>query len=310
MARIKKAAGLAAVLLLIITVLGGSAAARGQETKAPPPDPFHLALILKAGREYSQRLGRAALDFVCLEEITDKIDLSRDGPHDLVRQGGEIAGGAHSWVSSGVSLRFERSPKSAKGTSVYVFDYQFIRQAGEVKETRKLLKENGKDAKPNDPVPQTTVFQYSDILMAPVQILDEKFRDFYRYRLLREDALDGVKCWVVEVSPSLSVVEKYLGGLIWLRQDDYSILKVEWDPATYSGYDKILLRARGLEAEPRVVSVTEFGVEKNGIRFPSRDFTQEAYLGKDGKLFVRSETQVLYKDYKFFTVETSTEFKK
>jgi len=305
----RKATG-AAILSVMMTALAASQEARRQEGHSSSPDPFHLALILKAGREYSRRLGRAALDFVCLEEVTDKIDLSRDGPHDLVKQGVEYTGGANSELSAPGSFRFDRRPKSAKGTNVYIFDYQFIRQAGEVKETRKLLKKNGKNAEADDPIPRTAVFQYADILMAPVQILDEKFRDFYRYRLLREDVIEGVKCWVVEITPAFPLVESYLGGVLWLKQEDYSILKIEWDPATYGGYDKILLRARALEAEPRVVSVTEFGVEKNGIRFPSRDFTQEAYLGKDGKLFVRSETQVVYRDYRFFTVETETELKK
>jgi hypothetical protein len=300
----------AVVFLPLLTVPAFSRIPAAQVKNAAAPDPFQLALILKAGREYCQRLAKAALDFVCQEVVTDRIDLSRDSQHDLVKQGVEITGGANKGVSAAGSLRFERSPKSAKGTNVYIFDYQFVRQAGEIKETRKLMKKNGKDAKPDDPISRSAVFQYSDILMAPVQVLDENFREFYNYRLIREDSLDGVKCWVVEVSPSLSEVIKYLGGLIWLKQDDYSILKIEWDPATYSGYDKILLRARALEAEPRAISVTEFGVEKNGIRFPSRDFTQEAYLNKDGRLFVRSETQVLYKGYKFFTVETSMEFKK
>jgi hypothetical protein len=306
----RRTARLAAMILPALAVLFGPADGRGQETAPPPPDPFQLALILKAGREYSQRLGNAALDFVCLEEVTDQIDLSRDGPHDLMKRDVEITRGIYPEVRTGGRVRFERTPKSANGTEVYVFDYQFVRQAGEVKETRKLLKKNGKDAKPGEPSPRTAVFQYEDILMAPVQILDEKIRDYYNYRLIRADAFDGIACWVVEITPSMPFIEKYLGGLIWFRQDDYSILKIEWDPTTYSGYDKILLRARGLDAEPRVVSVTEFGVEKNGIRFPSRDFTQEAYLGKDGRLFVRSETEVVYKDYRFFTVETATEFKK
>jgi hypothetical protein len=309
----KRALLAAAIFAFVPTAFPASGEAPPQQASPQSPDPFQLALILKAGREYSRRLGNAALDFVCVEQVTDRIDLGRDGPHDLVRRGGEVmdmSGGSQWDVSRGGGLRFDRDPKSGKGMNVFIFDYQFVRQAGEVKESRKLLKKNGKDAKRDEPLPRTAVFQYADILMAPVQILDEKFRDFYRYRLVREDALEGVKCWVVEVAPSLPLVESYLGGTVWLRQDDYSILKIEWDPETYSGYEKIRARAKSLEAEPRVVSLTEFGVEKNGIRFPSRDFTQEAYLLKDGRLFVRSETEVVYKDYRFFTVETSTELKK
>lgn len=306
--RITMSAGRAALIALAV-VFPATPATQEAKPSAPAPDPFQLALILKATREYTQRLGRAALDFVCVEEVSDRLDLSRDGSHDLFKQV-DIYGGAQATTPTGARIRLDRDPKSAKGTNVYIFDYQFVRRDGQVKESRKLLKKNGKDAKPKDPVPQTAVFQYADILMAPVQVLDESIRDFYRYSLLRQDALDGANCWVVEVTPAMPLVESYLGGRIWLRQDDSSILRIEWDPKTYSGYEKIEARARALEAEPRVVSVTEFGVEKNGLRFPSRDFTQEAYLDDEGRLFVRSETEIVYKDYRFFTVETTTDFKK
>ena len=48
----------------------------------------------------------------------------------------------------------------------------------------------------------------------------------------------------------------------------------------------------------------------NGVRFPSLDFTEEAYINAGGNKFVRSEARVLYRDYKFFTVETETTIKK
>ena len=217
----KGAIGVAAILSFMWTALAASQEAQPQQASPQAPDPFHLALILKAGREYSQRLGGAALDFVCVEEVTDRIDLSRDGPHDLFKQV-DIYGGAQSMGSTAARIRLDRDPKSAKGTSVYVFDYQFVRQAGKVKESRTLLKKNGKDAKPDDPIPQTAVFQYADILMAPVQVLDESIRDFYRYRLLREDALGEVKCWVVEVAPSFALREETRRGLEVIRSGETS----------------------------------------------------------------------------------------
>jgi hypothetical protein len=36
-------------------------------------------------------------------------------------------------------------------------------------------------------IPKTAVFQYSDILMAPVRLLDDSIREFYNYRLVREE---------------------------------------------------------------------------------------------------------------------------
>jgi hypothetical protein len=47
-------------------------------------------------------------------------------------------------------------------------------------------------------------------------------------------------------------------------------------------------------------------LEKNGVRFPSLDITEEAYSGGGSSKFIRSTTTVKYKSYKFFTVETET----
>jgi hypothetical protein len=60
--------------------------------------------------------------------------------------------------------------------------------------------------------------------------------------------------------------------------------------------------------EPQITSFSEYGFEKNGLRFPSRDQTEEAYLKKDGKKYIRAETAIIYKDYKFFTVETDIKY--
>ena len=54
---------------------------------------------------------------------------------------------------------------------------------------------------------------------------------------------------------------------------------------------------------PRVVLTSEYAFEKNGIRFPSRLSVEEAYLKESGKAFVRSKTEVVYKNFKFFTVK-------
>jgi hypothetical protein len=264
--------------------------------EAPPArtDQSQLASVLNGGREYCRRLETAALNFVCLEEASERINLSRDGKAIVVDP----------------SIMLSRVPPAdlIKKNS-YSYDYQFIRKDGQIKEKRVLLSINGKKAQEKDAPARTGAFQYADILLAPIQLLDERFSEFYAYRLVREDMLNGEEAWVLEVSPRLSVVENYLGGTLWLRQSDYGILRIDWDPATFGRYESILRRAREQNTEPRVTSFTEFGFEKNGIRFPSLDFTEEGYLGRDGKKFVRAVTTVVYKNYKFFTVETETAIK-
>lgn len=269
---------------------------------APPArtDQSRLASVLKGGREYCRRLETAALDFVCLEEASERIDLSRDGKAVVVDP---------TAIYSRESAPSRVPPADLIIKNSYSYDYQFIRKEGQVKEKRVLLSINGKKAQGKDAPARTEAFQYADILQAPIQLLDERFSEFYAYRLVREDVSNKEKAWVLEVSPRLSVVESYLGGTLWLRQSDYGILRIDWDPATFGRYESIRHRAKEQNVEPRVTSFTEFGFEKNGIRFPSQDFTEEGYLDKGGKKFVRAVTTVVYKNYRFFTVETETAIK-
>jgi hypothetical protein len=288
--------------LIILCVSGGFIAAglAGQEIPQPKPDMFQLGLVLKSAREYCARLERAALDFICLEEVSETLDPSRDSREGSVKQN-------PTWFGTD-RLGF-RTPVGAKQDNVYLYDYQFIRREGKVEEKRVLLERNGKKAGADPPLPQMRAFTFADILLAPVQLLDERFREYYAYKLLGREKIGDTEAWILEVAPRLSGVSRYLGGKIWLKTADSSVLRIEWDPTTFGHYENIQARAESYKAQPEVRSYSEFGIEKNGLRFPSVDFTEEAYRGADGKLFVRARTSVVYKSHKFFTVETQTTIK-
>lgn len=281
----------------------------GQATTTPQPDAAQLAIILRSAREYCGKLERAALDFICMEEVEERIDLSRDD-----RESMEEAAASVVKDPSGTTFRprsrFEirRNPKQK---NAYLYDYQFVRREGKIEEKRVLLERNGK--KTNLPAPNARFsnFSYSDVLLAPIRLLDEEFEAFYAYKLLGRDVVSGMDAWVLEVEPRVAGdARRYLGGKLWLKAGDASVLKIEWDPSTFGHYERIQARAEAYEAMPEVRSYSEFGIEKNGLRFPSADFTEEAYRGANGKLFVRARTSVTYRDHKFFTVETSSTFKK
>lgn len=294
------------IILLLLPLAG-----RAQEARPAQDDPFQRGLVLKGVRDYCRRLERAALDFVCMEEVSEKIDASREKREADVRVDPRMAsgvGGVGRMGNAGPLMTFNpNSPR--KSENRYLFDYQFVRQHGQVKENRVLLEKDGKKAKPKEQPPQMAVFSFSEILLNPVKLLDETVSEYYDYRLLREDELAGTKVWILEVSPRLSI-KGYLGGRLWIDQRDSSVLRIEWDPTTFGHYDAIRQNAAAYKGTPAVTSYTDFGVAKNGVRFPSLDFTEEAYVDAGGKKFVRSLTQVTYKDYKFFTVETEATFKK
>ena len=288
----------------------------GQDVPKPAPDPFELGLVLKHAREYCSRLEKAALDFVCLEEVTEILDASRDGSETR----GRFNPGAK---TDSVTTAYQGNPTgrppyrtsfigsgaTPKINNIYLYDYQFIRREGKIEEKRDLLEKNGHKADAKTPRPEVMAFNYADILLAPVRLLDARFEEFYAYRLLGKEKAGGTEAWVLEVSPRLAGVSRYLGGRIWLSVDDSSVLRIEWDPSTFGNFEAVQATAESYKAKPEVRSYSEFGVEKSGLRFPSADFTEEAYRGADGRLFVRARTGVVYRDYRFFTVETLTTIK-
>ena len=290
--------------VILSGLLGGLCA---QEVPAAAPDPFQLGLVLKQARQYCSRLERAALDFVCLEEVTEILDPSRDRGEMAMRFNPGLQG---RYSDSPSRASFIRNPVSARINNTLIYDYQFVRREGKVEEKRALLEKNGHKADDRTPPPAMSAFNYSDILLGPVRLLDERFEEFYVYRLLGTEKTGGMEAWVLDVSPRLTGVSRYLGGKIWISVDDSSVLRIEWDPSTFGNYESVQATAESYKARPEVRSYSEFGVLKNGLRFPSADLTEEAYRGPDGKLFVRAKTGVIYKDYKFFTVETQTTLKK
>ena len=94
-----------------------------------------------------------------------------------------------------------------------------------------------------------------------------------------------------------------LFGKAWVDPATGEILKIEWDESRVGRYEIFRERGEKYKLKPRITVITEFSVAKNGLRFPTKAFYEEAYLNERGRKFVRSETTVEYADFKFFTVE-------
>ena len=85
-----------------------------------------------------------------------------------------------------------------------------------------------------------------------------------------------------------------------------SVFKIEWEEKSIGNYEEALATARRLNARPVISFATEYGYEKNGIRFPSLYKIVEDYQQSFGSVrrLRKSESNVICRDYKFFTVET------
>jgi len=242
------------------------------------------ALLEKAAR-YCRRLDQAALDFICKEEIAEEID--------------------HAWEWAAEKyFRVQRKEKNS-----YLYDIQFVRKNGIKKENRALLRRNGRAVLEKDRgagVPRAIQVEY--VLFGPVGLLGEAWQPLRRFRMTgEEESPDGERLVVVEARMRPGTVKGHSDGTAWIRESDGAVLKIEWDGTTAGGYEQIEERGRVFDAAPRLTAVTEYGLEKNGLRFPSRDVTEEAYLKNGKKPFIRSRTESRYTNYRFFTVETETD---
>jgi len=271
--------------------------ASNQSQLKEQPEGLKLVDILRRAREYCRRLEIASLDFVCQEQVSEKIDLSRDIVQEIIEKTPDTT------IYSPQAKAFLTSVRSN-----YLYDYQFVRKDDKISEKRTLLEENGEKKNEPEAKLKTSVFRYQDVLFGPIGLLGEKWQRCYEYEIVNRKLLNGKKTAVIQALPKPWLETKILSGKIWVREDDFSILKIEWHPKSIGHFETVKQRAENYKATPLVTSISEYGFEKNGIRFPSRDFTEEAYLTQKGKKFVRSETTVLYLNYKFFTVETDVKF--
>lgn len=277
--------------LLSFSLLAAAGGLPGQKDPAlSSGDGPDLAHILTRAAEYCDKLDRAVLNFTCRETINEQI-------RPDARPG---------FPSSGR----RRLIFGATEAHHYVYDYQLIRgREGAVQETRTLLKEDGKDVSVPGAALKTRLFWHAKVVMGPLGLLSRERQADHDYRVVREETIGGEPALVVEAVPKPGVRLGHLFGTIWLRKKDAGVLKIEWNPASVDNYRGVEETARALQMIPRLLVISEYAHEKNGIRFPSRYTLKEIYSrGKSGRRFDRSEIDVVYDRYKYFTVETSVRF--
>jgi hypothetical protein len=258
-----------------------------------------LPAILNRAGGYCRRLEKAALDFVCLEEVSEKIDYSRDREDEVSIVPPAVA-------KRPIATHIKISKRKEENT--YLYDFQFTRKGGLKKENRTLLEKNGRKAKKKDAPLETSVFQVRNVLFGPLGLLSEFSQGYHDYRFVEEAEDQGEKVAVVEAIPRKAFATVHGYGRLWINEGDGSVLKIEWNPASVANVEVLEARAKSYQAHLSIALITEYGIEKNGLRFPSRDTSEEAYVSRDGKKFVRSRTTVIYRDYRFFTVETDVKF--
>jgi hypothetical protein len=111
--------------------------------------------------------------------------------------------------------------------------------------------------------------------------LEERDVNQYDYRLLGEEALDGVACWRIEGRPRQSKISQYDRSVLWIRKDRYVLWQIEnyvrdrvVRRARYSGLESVqgIWTARTIEmADLRENSRTVLTLEKLQYNLPLKE---------------------------------------
>jgi hypothetical protein len=245
-------------------------------------------ILLKTG-EYCARVERISLYFTCIEEIKERI-------FDPFR-----------------NLEFPSSSWRSEENN-YTYDYQLI-QKGEIEESRILLQEDGKTQTQKNAPLKTARFRYSNVIFGPLGMFRYEAQDDYQYSFEKETKLWGVPVVLIKAIPKRKEGTGPLFGRAWIDKGNGSLLKAEWEQESVGNYIGMQDFVKANNAIPGLKQESEYRYEKNGIRFPSRfrvveDYYQNRIIGGGKRVITKSTLDVIYANYKFFIVETTTDFKK
>jgi hypothetical protein len=255
-----------------------------------------LQEILRSTGEYCERVKKIALHYICQEHVIDTENFF---------QGASRAMGMQREQKAFHIRRIKRQ--------TYRYDYQLIRKGDDLLEQRILLEKNGK-RKHQENADLSHLKYYSQYLIfGPVGFLSRHWQNHFMYSLIREDMIDGEPVFIIQADPNEVRLDNYNTGRIWVNKD-FQIVRLEWEPASIQNYEDEILISRLGPFQKKVVWTVDYTVEKNGVRFPGRQFIQEIFFrnSENGlqQKAIKRETRFEYSAYKFFVVETDVKFRK
>jgi hypothetical protein len=183
-----------------------------------------------------------------------------------------------------------------------------IKKGGNFKEKRDLLEENGKKRNDKDVQPRTMRLSASYLVFGPFGFLSKSWQPHFQYEILGVEKLGLSTAVVLRASPKETTDENNSFGRIWVDEEDSSILKIEWEPASIPNLKEKVESSIG-ELKRKVSWTVAYSVVKNGIRFPGSQLIQEVFVTKTEKEHLKYEAEYTYDHYRFFTVETEVQIR-
>ncbi|MBN1273272.1 MAG: hypothetical protein JXB26_13475 [Candidatus Aminicenantes bacterium] len=291
---IRKRAGatcLFIILLSAVLLLGPLESFAYQESGQVDNTDFDLDSILQKCADYCEKLIHASFDFTCYEEIDE--EKAQTNPTVL--------------RISRALRRHSRIQTENFQKSSFLYDYQLIYKNKKFQEKRILLNENGEERNKKDAVLQTK-FKHRYAIFGPVGLLSSSSQRLHDYKIIGKEKGEEGEIFVLEVVPMDTAKVEHLYGKVWIKLPDVHITKIEWIQESLRNYDVIEKFAQKCHGTPRITLISEYGHEKNGLRFPSKYSIEEAYIIPGRRKKIASKKTVRYTNYEFFSVEVDVRY--
>lgn len=260
-----------------------------------------LREILDHAAKYCERLNAMVFDFVCHEEIKEQVFTHREKRvlirGDYAKQKG-YPEGQFSYIDLDLKKKKEKS---------YVYDFQMVKTKYKDEEKRILIEENGKKKHKENVQPKMQRFLVQNIVYGPAGFLSAYWQRHFIFEIIGEDTVENKKAIVLSAIPKASRKDNYNFGKIWVDENDYSILKIAWDPRSVQFFKEEVSSPDG-KLRRDLTWVVTYNTEKNGIKFPSKQIIEEVYVTATDKRYPKCLVDITYKNYKFFTVEIMVEY--
>ncbi len=280
---------------------------KGGETIAPQ----EMQRILQGAADYCERLKQSAFHFYCRETISEVHNsLSRVDLQSLnvtletqKRQPDRILD----------QLRTQAKSQAKKCE----FGYRLFKQGNNIKEERDYISSSDEIKVRGDQVITANAFFAERTVFGPVTILDSSRQENFDIRFVEFAEYKNRPAVVIEALPKKPAETPGVYGKIWIARGDFSVLKIEANPQSIRGFDKLLAFAKKLNTKLHLTLETEFDEIYKGLRFPTKVRMSEKYKGgpiilqyQDSWGWERTVTEFLYTDYQFFDVQTEVTVRK
>lgn len=248
----------------------------------------HLEQILGKCAEYCTKLEQSVFHFYCREEVYERLYYIDGFPQSNYKQEETLR-------------RFD-------------YEYQVIRDKKGINENRKPLRIDKIPFRHIQAGEKPIAFSHRYLIYGPIILLGEKRQPFYKYGILEEETTDGEKMVVIEALPLYIKDPPLQFGKARVKVSDGSVVGIEWNPKSIRNFQSLLDQTARLGIFPKISFSIELDVVKNNLHFPgnchvkwtTEDIGKKLISGarKKGYALTGVATDIIYKDYKFFSIGT------